>query len=348
MGEIAGDELLEAEGHIWNHIFNFINSMSLKCAIQLGIPDAIHRHGPSPMALSLLVSSLKLHPNKTQFIYRLMRLLTHSGFFALKKEGYMLTNLSRLLLKDNPCSVTPFLLTMLKPTLTETWQFLSAWFQTNDHTPFEATHGIPFWEYMKSKPRDREAFNTSMANDARLVVSVLLEKYKCVFEGIGSLVDVGGGTGTMAKVIAMAFPQIECTVLDLPHVVVNLKADQPNLTYVEGDMFKVIPPADALLLKWMLHGWSDEECVKILKNCKTAITSNGHKGKVIVIDMVVDNKRDENSIKTQLFFDMLMMILAGGKEREEEEWAQLIKEAGFGGYNIIPIMGLRSIIEIYP
>lgn len=246
---MGGDELLEAQTHIWNHIFNFINSMSLKCAIQLGIPDAIHDHGPNPMPLSLLVSTLQLHPNKTEFIYRLMRLLTHSGFFVVQEEGYMLTNSSRLLLKNNPCAVSPFLLSMLDSAIVEPWQFLSTWFQTDDRTPFKTAHGKPFWEYMGNMPKDGDAFNAGMASDARLVMSVLLEKHKDVFEGVGSVVDVGGGTGTMAKSIAKAFPHIECSVLDLPQVVADLKTDIPNFKYVQGDMFNAIPPADALLLK---------------------------------------------------------------------------------------------------
>ncbi|XP_004151735.2 probable O-methyltransferase 3 [Cucumis sativus] len=347
---MGGDELLEAQSHVWNHIFNFINSMSLKCAIQLGIPDAIHSHGPNPVPLSILVSSLQLHPNKTQFIYRLMRLLTHSGFFVQQEEGYILTNSSRLLLKDNPCAVSPFLLSMLQPALTDPWQFLSIWFQTDDQTPFETAHGVPFWKYMRNKPKEGEVFNAGMASDARLVINVLLEKHRSVFEGVESLVDVGGGTGTVAKAISQAFPQMECTVLDLPQVVAHLKGDQPNFKYVEGDMFTLIPPADTILLKWILHDWSDEECVEILKKCKEAITGSGSKkGKVMVIDLVLFNtKNDADSIETQLLYDMLMMIVPGGKEREEKEWAKLIKEAGFRAYKIFPILDLRSLIEIYP
>ncbi|KAA0059108.1 trans-resveratrol di-O-methyltransferase-like [Cucumis melo var. makuwa] len=346
---MGGDELLEAQSHIWNHIFNFINSMSLKCAIQLGIPDAIHSHGPNPMPLSLLVSSLQLHPNKTQSIYRLMRLLTHSGFFVLKEEGYVLTNSSHLLLKDNPCTLSPFILSMLESAFVEPSHFLSAWFRTDDQTPFETAHGMSFWEFVGNKQKDGDIFNAGMASDARLVMSVLIGKHKSVFEGVESLVDIGGGTGTMTKAIAKAFPQIECTVLDLPQVVAELKSDIPNFKYVEGDMFDAIPPADALLLKWILHDWSDEECVKILKKCKEAITSNGNKGKVMVIDLVLFNKKnDQDSIETQLFHDMLMMVVTGGKEREEKEWAKLIKEAGFSAYKIFPILGLRSLIEIYP
>ncbi|KAK4424696.1 8-hydroxyquercetin 8-O-methyltransferase [Sesamum alatum] len=50
-------ELLEAQAHIWNHVFNFINSMSLKCATELGIPDVIHKHS-SPITLLELVDAL--------------------------------------------------------------------------------------------------------------------------------------------------------------------------------------------------------------------------------------------------------------------------------------------------
>ena len=102
--------------------------------------------------------------------------------------------------------------------------------------------------------------------------------------------------------------------------------------------------------QWILHDWNDEECVKILKKCKKAITSNGGKtGKVIIIYMIMENKKgNEESIDTQLFFDMLMMVLATGKERDEKEWAMLFQEAGFTDYKITPILVLRSLIEVYP
>lgn len=68
----------------------------------------------------------------------------------------------------------------------------------------------------------------------------------------------------------------------------------------------------------------------------------------MVIDIVVANNKTNDSIETQLFFDMMVMLMVGGKERNEKEWAHLIKEAGFSGYKIFPILGLRSLIEIYP
>ncbi|KAF2283289.1 hypothetical protein GH714_043660 [Hevea brasiliensis] len=259
-------ELLQAQAHVWNHIFNFINSMSLKCAIQLGIPDVIHNHG-KPITLSQLISSLPVHPAKARSIPRLMRLLVHSGFFAQAKisedddqeEAYVLTSASQLLLKDNPLSVTPFLMTMLDPILTRPWHYCEG-----------------------------------------------------AFEGLKSLVDVGGGTGTVAKAIAKAFPQLDCIVFDLPHVVAGLQGTD-NLKYVGGNLFEEIPPSDAILLKWILHDWSDKECVKIMKQCKEAIKGR-EGGKLIIIDMVIGSrKKDKDAMETQLFFDMLMMALVTGQ-----------------------------------
>lgn len=60
--------------------------------------------------------------------------------------------------------------------------------------------------------------------------------------------DVGGGTGTMAKAFAKEFNGLECTVFDLPHVVDGLQSEG-NVKFVSGDMFEAVPPADAIFLK---------------------------------------------------------------------------------------------------
>ncbi|KAI3796364.1 hypothetical protein L1987_39034 [Smallanthus sonchifolius] len=148
--------------------------------------------------------------------------------------------------------------------------------------------------------------------------------------GLHSVVDVGGGTGTVAEDISKAFPNIKCISFDLPHVVSGLVGSK-NLSY------------------WILHDWSDEECVKILKRCREAIPSKENGGKLIIIDMVVKVRGGENDLlETQLFFDMLMMAMVTGRERSEEDWAKLFVDAGLSDYKITPILGLRSLIEVYP
>ncbi|RWR89625.1 Flavonoid o-methyltransferase related [Cinnamomum micranthum f. kanehirae] len=129
-------ELLQAQAHVWNNIFSFISSMSLKCAVQLGILDIIQNHG-RPMTLSELVASLPVTRARASHVHRLMRLLVHSGFFALQKngngdEGYVLTASSKLLLKESRTSLSPFLLLMLDQMAMYPWHFSSKWFQGDE------------------------------------------------------------------------------------------------------------------------------------------------------------------------------------------------------------------------
>jgi trans-aconitate methyltransferase len=86
-----------------------------------------------------------------------------------------------------------------------------------------------------------------MACLSKQKIGDLVTSYPHIFDGFNSLVDVGGGTGTAAKIIADAFPSLRCTVLDLPHVVEKaLESDLINV--VAGDMFEMIPSTDAILL----------------------------------------------------------------------------------------------------
>ncbi|KAL7219310.1 hypothetical protein ACSBR2_012394 [Camellia fascicularis] len=213
------------------------------------------------MPLSELVTALLINHSKAQCVYHLMRILVHFGFFIEKKlsknakeeeESYFLTPASRLLLNDEPLSVTPFLLAMLDPILTKPWHYVSEWFQNGDPTRFGTVQGRTFWEYGVHEPRLNHFFNEAMASDARLVTKLLVKDFKRGFEGLHSLVDVRGGTGIVAKAIADAFPNLKCTMLDLPHVVSGLQGTD-KLNYVGGDMFQAIPSADVVLLKrW--HG----------------------------------------------------------------------------------------------
>ncbi|CAN1857369.1 Probable O-methyltransferase 3, partial [Linum perenne] len=358
---ITGDELLKAQAHVWSYSFNYIVSMSLKCAVEIGIPDAVHRHG-RPISLSGLVASLKLHHSKTDPLRRLMRLLSHAGFFTTSDDGqqelgklshYTLTTASKLLL--NGAAAKPFLLMQTDPNTMTSWGMLSMWFMFSDSpVPYEAASGgVSFWECMEKNPKQKKGFYDAMVGDSELVAGVLVRECREIFDGVETFVDVGGGTGALSVAIAKAFPDVKCTVFDLPHVVEGLKggAGVGNLGVVGGSMFEDrIPAADVVILKWILHNWDDEKCVKILKSCREAVSHN-IKGKVIIIDMVVGNKavaNDHEMSQVQLCFDLLMMASYNAKERTEEEWKSLFEAAGFSDYKVVRCLGARSVIEAYP
>ncbi|WMV46501.1 hypothetical protein MTR67_039886 [Solanum verrucosum] len=201
--------------------------MSLKRAIQLGIPDIIHSHGRA-MTLSNLVDALSINNNakSLDYIFRLMRILIHGGFFNQtrvndKEEGYLLTLVSCLLLKDEPLSQVPFVQMELDKKFIDPCHSLSKWIKSDDDSsiPFEIAHGKPLFEYDERQPNINRQFIEIMANDSLLVISVMIKNYREVFEGLKLLVDVGGGTGIVAKVIADALLEKNCIVFDLPHVI---------------------------------------------------------------------------------------------------------------------------------
>ncbi|KZV55220.1 trans-resveratrol di-O-methyltransferase [Dorcoceras hygrometricum] len=354
--EESTHELLNAQTLVWNHIFKFMFPMSLKCAIELNIPEIIKNHG-KPMTLSELTTALPINKAKSHYIHRMMRVLVHSKFFMKvavnyeneQNEGYWLTPSSRLLLKDSALSIAPLFLLIHNPILMKPCSSISEWFTDDRVTAFETAHGLKFWEQAKEDSSLTKLFYEAMAGDSRFVSQVILKDCKKLFSGVGSLVDVGGGTGNMAKAIADAFPEMKCTVLDLPQVVSGLEGSS-NLNYVGGDMFEAIPTADVVLLKWLLHDWDDEACIKVLKNCREVIPAGKEKGgKVIIIDIVLGYNNENDMVKEdQLLWDIAMMVYLNGKERSEKEWKQLFLDAGFSSYNITPILGVRSIIEVYP
>ncbi|KAF6996830.1 hypothetical protein CFC21_013124 [Triticum aestivum] len=212
---------------------------------------------------------------------------------------------------------------------------------------FKKAHGLTFWEMADKNDSFNQSINNAMVSDSNFLMDIILRECGDVFLGINSLIDVAGGHGGAASAIAKAFPQMKCTVLDLPHVVEEAPTDD-HVSFISGDMFKYIPPADALFLKWVFHDWGDEDCVKILKKCKEAIPPREAGGKVIIVDMVVGSGPNEIVTReTQVFFDLFIMFLEG-IEREEFEWKNIFMQAGFSEYKIISMLGVRSVIELYP
>lgn len=247
----SASELLQAQAQIWNHIFSFISSSALVCAVQLDIPEVLYKHG-KPMHLSDISAELSLvvDPSKISFLPNLMRFLVHSGLLNQHDDDhyYSLTSSGRFLVKNEPLNLRSLVLLTHDPPLQKAWLELGNWYKNDSPTAFHTAHGKSYWDYIVEEPKLGDTFNDVMASESSLIVNVLITECRHVFEGLTSLVDVGGGTGTVAIAIAKAFPALKCTVLDLPHVIENLKSNG-NLEFVGGDMFEKIPTANAILLK---------------------------------------------------------------------------------------------------
>ncbi|WVZ04792.1 hypothetical protein V8G54_018138 [Vigna mungo] len=352
---LKASEIFEGQVHLYKHLYaHAVDCMSIKWMVELGIPDIIHNHC-QPISLPKLVSILQIPPSKVRGVKSLLRYLAHNGFLQIvrvhhsteENEAFSLTPASHLLVKGTDFCLAPMVEYITNPTLSHTWSHLKKWTYEDDLTLFDVSLGSNMWDLLSKKPEFNDSFNEAMASDSQMM-NLALRGCNWVFEGVESIVDVGGGTGNTAKAICDAFPNVKCTVFDRPQVVEKLSGTK-NLTYVGGDMFESIPRADAVLLKWILHDWNDEDCKRILENCKKAISGKGESGKVIVIENVINEGQDEQGLTgLKLALDVKMTSLLNGKERREEEWKKLIVEAGFQNYKISPFTGCLSLIQIYP
>jgi len=248
-GNLNSKELLEAQSHVWHDMFGFMRSFSLKCAIELGIADAVHNHG-KPIALTDLAATLSIPPCRIPHFQRLMGLLVHNGYFKqTNKDIYSLTPNSRVLVRDKEASLTPMIEIHLHQPMLDPWQWLPAWFRKEQpSTAFEMAHSLPMWKAMATMPELRKMVMEGLDSDSAAIAKVIVEDCADQFQGVKSLVEVAGNTGKIALAIAKAFPYIKCSLLELPHVI-NALEKSDVIEYVAGDMFEHIPPADVLILK---------------------------------------------------------------------------------------------------
>ncbi|KAG6589030.1 Acetylserotonin O-methyltransferase, partial [Cucurbita argyrosperma subsp. sororia] len=332
---------------MWKYIFGFSEMAAIKCAIELQIADIIEDHG-SPMTLPQLSSTLNC---SLPLLHRILRFLVRRGIFkeySISDDliGYAQTPLSRLLATKNGSSLAPFMLLEASPAMLAAWHNLSAHVKSGGRFPFEAAHGMDVWGYAAANPKHNRLINEAMGCSTGLVVAAILDGCQGIFDGVGSLVDVGGGNGATLSVVVKACSWIRGINFDLSHVV-STSPVYERVEHVAGDMFDFVPNADAAFIKWTLHDWNDEECITILKNCKEAIPKNT--GKVIIVDAVIDEKEETEQSDVGLMLDLVMMAhTSTGKERTRKEWEYVINAAGFSRFTVTRIQAIQSVIECFP
>ncbi|XP_044491300.1 caffeic acid 3-O-methyltransferase-like isoform X2 [Mangifera indica] len=262
---------------------------------------------------------------------RILRLLASYSVLTCNvvdlERLYGLTPVSKYFVRDqNGVSLCPLM------ALVQAKVFMDSWAQLKDAVveggvPFDRVQRMHVFEYPGIDARFNKVFNDTMFNHTTIVINEILQVYEG-FESIKQLVDVGGGLGITLKAITSKYPHIKAINFDLSHVVQHAP-HYPGVEHEGGDMFESVPKGDAIFLKWILHDWSDEHCLKLLKNCYRSIPEDG---KVIVVEGILAAMAETKIASKALSqLDVLLMIQAGGKERTEEEFIALATAAGFSG-----------------
>ncbi|KAL0438072.1 UNVERIFIED_CONTAM: Caffeic acid 3-O-methyltransferase [Sesamum latifolium] len=191
--------------------------------------------------------------------------------------------------------------------------------------------GKSYYDVTMSDPDYSKMFNDAMGAHSTMLMRKAVKVYDG-FASLGSIVNVGGGTGATLAMIIAKYPSIHGINFDLPQVVQNAPTYN-GIEHIGGDMFVEVPKGDTILLKFVLHNWDDEECNKLLKNCYEALADNG---KVIVMDDILpDNLQTSVRAKYASALNAVMLTVLEGKERTEDEFKALATKAGFTEFKVV-------------
>ncbi len=317
-------------------------SNAIMVAARLGIADLLQ---DGPKSSEELAQAVGAHP---QSLYRLLRALTNVEMFAQGKDGrFELTRISKYLQSETPGSMRALMIMCSEKWHYESWgNFLTA--VKTGKAPAEFLYGMPIFEYFEQHRGAGETFNQAMTGFSAQATAAVTATYD--FSRVNTLVDVGGGLGTLVATVLKKHPRLRAVLFDRPHVIASagslLEAEgvAQRCELVGGDFFEAVPGGgDAYLLQNIIHDWDDDRAIAILESCRRAMAQNG---KLLLSEMVIppDNRPYFGTV-----FDLEMQIFnSGSRERTEAEYRMLLEAAGFQLTRIIPTPSFSYVIEGVP
>lgn len=321
-------------------IGGFWISRAVYVIAKLGIPDLL-KSGPKSAAE--LASATNMH---TASLFRVLRALVSVGVLGAENDRFTLTPLAETLVTDAPGSLRWFAVSELGQEHYPAWGNLMHSVKTGE-IAFDNFFGMDVWKYFSRNPEDAAVFHDSMSGITAATNEAVTALYD--FSGFNKLVDVGGGHGGLITGILKKNPNLQGVLFDAPEVIEKArpKLEAAGLAdrceTVSGDFFQTVPEGgDAYIMKWIIHDWEDEKSNTILTNIRNRILANG---KLILVDCVVPETDEPHFSK---FIDLNMLVMTGGKERTEREFAELLAAARFKLLRVIPTDLPTSIVEAEP
>ncbi|WP_206185520.1 methyltransferase [Sphingosinicella sp. CPCC 101087] len=210
--------------------------------------------------------------------------------------------------------------------------------------------GMPGWGNgdfgaLHADPAESDVFNRAMAEQSGPIARAVA--WSCDFSGYGSVMDVGGGYGAVLIEILRAYPALKGLVYDLEPIAEGARrylaeagvGDRAD--FLGGDFFHEVPAGmDCIVLKYVLHDWSDADSERILASCRAALQPGAT---LILLERILPERvsaADEPVVRT----DLVMMPI-NGKERTLEEFQRLLRASGFVAGEAKPLVDGCWVIE---
>ncbi|MGH9329339.1 MAG: methyltransferase [Vicinamibacterales bacterium] len=329
---------MEASQHVFRIATGYIASTALYAAVKLRIADRLAA-GPRPVA-----DLAREAGANEDALYRILRLLASAGVFEETSPRHFANNAASSTMRTGiPGSVHDMTLWMADPFHLRV--YADAMYSVTTGRPaVEKTPGMPVFEYFA---RDRElsdVFNNAMTAFSAVVIAAALDVYD--FSGIDTLVDVAGGHGQVLISILQRYPSMRGVLADLEHVIagaiprIREAGLEARCKTASIDFFEAVPEGgDAYVMKHIIHDWDGDRALTILRNIRKAMRPGG---RVILLESVL---QPGNAPDFGKLIDIEMLLMPGGRERTEAEFASLFRRAGFELTRVVPTQSPLSVIE---
>ena len=291
-------------------------SQSLRAYAELSVADHLAN---GPLTAAEIAQREGSAPEST---FRLMRAGLTLGLLTMDAdERFHGTVLLDTLRKDAPRSLRGFAFSLTNRSHWLPWGEFVAAVRTGQCQTRKVL-GLPFFEYLQQNPELAAEFTGAMEGASALWAGDVVGHLDT--SDVALAVDVGGANGALMRLLQQANPALRGIIFDRPDVAAAVAADitGDHTEVVGGDFFEALPAADLYLLKFILHDWDDESCVKILSRCREAMVPGG---RIAIIDFLIGDRDDPG---VMALMDLNMLAVVTGKERTLAEFDALLTKAG--------------------
>ena len=312
-------------------------------AAALGVADLL---SAGPKSNRDLATALNANP---EALYRVLRALASLGIFTETDPGiFSMTLLAEPLRSDVPGSLRGSAILY-----GASWWWRACgdllYSVRTGQPAFDHVHGQALFSYLESAPDAAAIFNDHQSNMTQQDAAAVVSAYD--FTRYATVIDVGGGHGVLGEAILKACPRTSVVVFDQPAVIATVPQRPPDgggrCTYVAGDFFESVPTGgDAYVLKDIVHDWEDRDAIKILRNCRLAMSlATDIEARLLVVEKVIPP--GDGAFAGKLT-DITMLLVTNGRERNANEYQALLAKAGFALTRIMPTRSPASVIEAVP